>query len=701
MKSLTSWFARSTALLLGVGGMLVLASCMDRTPTAVDAVGPLTSQASSYAGPVLGAFGTPELIDGVLDAGWSSVSPQTVTVGLTGNREAVGKVYLMNDVPNLYFAITLTAPPPQNNVIRLVLDNGASSHVITISGGGTTPTVTGADQVALGNPDSEVKRIYEGRKSLPILGISSGDGLRVRVEFEPGGNASPTYFPAANEFVDLRLYATAPPTVVANANGPYPGIGEVAYSHFTPIVFSSAGSTTGEDVTYLWDFGTDAEFLDGPSTSNDSNPTRKYKKSGVYTATLTVTKGGISAVSTAEVTITPNVQVTVLRAEGQTESRCKGMTVTARNSVINEFDDFHAILSNDDCIAGFDLPSGKAYVFSVRNTLTAKYDIWPIQDLSDGEVSDILPKRLGAVCIEEDGACNAGTSSILTPTTYEEARNTATPLDAPRPNLEIEFQLTGRTIPCTVPGQNVFVHAQIPLPSKFQQPAFAPPALGLYIDKADQKGNCELNSIPYGELVVVESIDEDGNTATGVIGSSGNGPIVLSPDPDLYNVTKIWDDIGDNPSGKDDIFLTRMGVTKDGSGDPTNTLLVNVLASKLQETGTAQFQLSFTDVQGPRGGTSPLLPSSVQVRVICSKQKASCTVSEVSPSAASQYVTVSGNPTDGVSSVELRMNITGVQSLKLRVRAGVSNGFDYSPDLSKDPFLWTWPGDSNTFKVAW
>jgi PKD repeat protein len=679
---------RRLLLLSGVAGAVLLGSCAERHPAAIEMGGtPLLSHVPADL--VLGAFGTPAAIDGALDSGWAGVSPQSFTVNLTGNRDGTGKLYLMNDGDSLYFAITLSAVPPQSNTLRLVFSAGGATHTIQITGGGEKPTVTGAEQVVLGSSETDPKRVYEGRKSLPILGISVGAGLSVRFEMEPGGNAAPTYFPHANEFVPLQLMASAPSNQppVANANGPYFGHSRIA------IQFSSAGSSDpdGTIASYHWNFG------DG-TTSSGPNPTHTYALPGTYTAALTVTDnlGTSSMASTAQVHVAPSVQITVVPEEGG--SHCQ-VTVIARNEKPSRTDDFHVQRADANCKALFGLTAGESYVFSIRNTIIAdkaRFTLWPNAG-NDTEVDNDLPQRLGAVCVEQTTGC---TSAVLTPTTYNQARAAARTLPlAQNRDLLIQFQLVGRTIPCSLEGaDDALAYVSLLLGGDEFKVSPSPSissGLGLYTFLYEKAvGTCELKSIPEGEEAVVEIQDESGQVFRGLVASEGTAPLVLDADPDFYHKTMLSDGFGDNPSGKDDIGLVRFGLLKNSAGGPGNVFAIKLSTRAVQENGEAQFLFELTDIRGENGAL--LSPSAYSFRAQCSKQKDKCKVSQVSPSGASPKILSvlgSGDP-GGYGTIDTRLNFTGVHSAKLRVRAGVANGYDYWPNLVNGSWVfhsWTYP----------
>jgi subtilisin family serine protease/PKD repeat protein len=124
---------------------------------------------------------------------------------------------------------------------------------------------------------------------LPV-GVSR---VAVRARFRYSGTAAACGAGIYNDHDDL-VFAVAPNLPpVANAGGPYSGIGGA------PIAFNGAGSTDPEEapLTYSWNFG------DG-GTASGVSPTHTYAAHGTYTATLTVNDGlRNSAPATATVTV--------------------------------------------------------------------------------------------------------------------------------------------------------------------------------------------------------------------------------------------------------------------------------------------------------------------------------------------------------------------------------------------------------------
>ncbi len=546
---------------------------------------------------------------------------------------------------------------------------------------------TGVDRAARGT----APLVYEASRALPLLGEGPGGVLFARIEVDPGGNGQPSHVPAAGAFLTLNL-ATTPAVVAANANGPYTGHASV------PIAFSSAGSAvpTGMPVHFSWNFG------DGSPEVVEASPSHAYAASGTYTATLriTITRAGITYVSesTAEVEVRPTVQVRVLPAGD--EGRCDGVSVTARDRDLTT-QHFQVRLTNAHCVAGFDLPLGRSFVFSVRNTLTTRFSTWPNATLGANEVDPQLPARLGVVCRQMAGG-EACISEILQAASYEVARLSATPLTGPR-KLDLQFRFTGRVIPCTLPGAvgTAFAHALVPLPGGYAQPDLPPPALGLFIGPAGPADPCILKSIPEGELAVVEAVDEAGTVFRGLIGRTSSSPVALEADPEFYRVDYIVDDPDDNPAGKDDIGLTRFGLLRHASNPnlPGATMLLRVSLRKVQATGNTHLNVVVREIRGLHGQV--LLPASVEIRVLCSRHRGGCWGGQTLPGGVASRVRVGGViAASGNGYADIRIDFSGVRSARFRLRAGVADGYDDAPDLSEEAKQWVYPGSGNSFTVS-
>jgi hypothetical protein len=411
-----------------------------------------------------------------------------------------------------------------------------------------------------------------------------------------------------------------------------------------------------------------------------------------------VPESGATIGASAATAVTVPVEVKVVPAGG--EGRCAGVTVLARNRDLDKHD-FHVRLSDSSCVASFDLPLGEAYVFSIRNTLVARFEVWPNVILGPGSTDPTLPARLGTVCVEASAGAPCS-SEILTPASYQTARLAATPLTGPR-TLELQYRFTGRVIPCTAPGAvgSANAHAMIPLPPGYTIPGRPPPALGLWIGAVGEATDCVLKSIPDGELVVVEAIDETGTVFRGLIGRHSSAPLQLEADPDFFRVDYIVDDPDDNPGGRDDLGLTRFGLLRSplSPGSPGETLLMRMSLRKVPATGNTQVNLVIREITGIAGQV--LLPHSVQVRIRCSRQRGGCWAGEISPSSAASLVRVSGViAPDGDGYADVRINFTGVSSARFRARAGAAGGFDDAPDVGVEPKLWEFPGSGNSFTVS-
>jgi PKD repeat protein len=683
-------------LLLGVAGLLAFAGCTDQNPAAPEAAGgPRTTLASS--GAVLRAFGTPSAIDGVLDSGWDGAAQASFTAyraGQGGARTTEARLHLQNDGSNLYFAVTFAEPlPDPGNAVKLVLRKGGAEYELGVSGG-SAYGADGAYTETLTSP----KLVYEFAKPLTELGAAAGTEIEFRLEVTPGGNAQNAYFPGQNSFSTLRILGSVagnqPPVAVASAE---PGIG---YARITEINFSSAGSRDnlpeGASLSYSWEFG------DG-TTSTDANPSRTFTSPGVYHVVLTVTDAlGAATPTTVQVTIHPSVEVTV--GAGLTGGRCD-VTVTARNKVLAS-DDFHVQRADALCKARFGvapdpdpiadpgvLKQGQSYVFAIRNTLigqSSRFRLWPNQVL-DFDTDPDLPDRLSAVCVENGGMCD---SRVLIPTTYEDARNAATPLPAANRDLSIDFQPLARTIPCQLEGTKpALAYLTLLLPdTTYQIPALSGyrKGLGLYIAPVTPAGECQLNHVPEGQEALVEVQDEDGNVYRGLIPSTGNTPLPLGADPRFYHKTIEVDGYGDNPLGKSDFGLVRFGLLNAGTLEnpvPGTTFVIKMSTRAVQVSGLTQFLFDFSEVRDVNGQS--LNPSAYSLRVQCPTQRGACQISQVSPSSASTKILGAwgvSNPA-GFGYVELHVNFTGVHRADLHARAGTADGFDHWPKSGSHRWL--------------
>jgi hypothetical protein len=467
-----------------------------------------------------------------------------------------------------------------------------------------------------------------------------------------------------------------PPT--AKAGGPYTGAPGSA------VQFDGSGSGDADDpggstLRYTWDFG------DGSSASGQK-VSHTYASSGTYNVTLTVTDAdGASASATTTAKIDPVVTVTVVPASGQ---RCDA-TVTARNT---SKDEFHLQQANAaTCKAAFVLTAGEKYVFSVHNEIISDVDdhrVWP--DADGVPTDDNLPNRVGAVLIEP------GTSARLTDDNYYSARAAATALTGNR-DISISFQPGERIIACTLNGANTaaYVYAMLPLSPGLVPPSSStlPPALGTYVDRTDSSGgSCELKGVPSDELVVVEAKEDDGDTYRALV-APGETSVTLEEDPGFFRVDYILDPWGDNSVGKDDVGLVVFGLNR-VNGAPGDEFTIKADTRAVQERGTAQFLFDIAELNGGAG---------FQVKVICSKQQGTCKLAEVSPSSeAAKVLGVEGslNPNTGDGWVSVRLNFAGINSAKLRLRAGIDNGYDYAPDGGGFT-QWTRSGNGdNSFNIA-
>ena len=174
-----------------------------------------------------------------------------------------GVVYRGTQFPPEYRGSYFFADYVQNTIRRLTFDaNGNVTRDLNF-----WPADGAKDTSAVGDP---VKFLEGPDGSLYYVDIGFND------LHEPN--------PAAIRRIRY-IAGNQPPTAVANAI-PTTGLAPL------PVTFSSSGSTDpeGQPLTYSWTFG------DG-GTSTQANPTHTYQTDGQYTARVTVSDGGNSAVS--------------------------------------------------------------------------------------------------------------------------------------------------------------------------------------------------------------------------------------------------------------------------------------------------------------------------------------------------------------------------------------------------------------------
>jgi hypothetical protein len=211
MKSLTSWFARSTALLLGVGGMLVLAGCMERHPASPDLTGPLFAVWSGDEPcSATGSADTP--VDGYIreDDWFNACTTSFLADRAGGSADTRVTARFMNDEGNAYFSALSDAPfSNPNSVLRIYLQNGTTTRVIGVAAGvaaefdcnssgcSFTSSVPAGASGARQNQSGGTG--YELAWPLSDLGLTAGSVVDVRWETVPGGDADPTLYPAAGD----------------------------------------------------------------------------------------------------------------------------------------------------------------------------------------------------------------------------------------------------------------------------------------------------------------------------------------------------------------------------------------------------------------------------------------------------------------------------------------------------------------------
>jgi len=148
--------------------------------------------------------------------------------------------------------------------------------------------------------------------------VSSGDNVVYTWDFGDGSatgagqNVTHKYTAAGNFTAKVTAQngggspVTAQTSVIVN--NPITGLVATTSGASVPgnTVFFSATLTTGENVTYLWDFG------DGSATVAGQNVTHKYAVAGNFTAKVTAQNGG--SPSSAETSLTINAPIADLAA---------------------------------------------------------------------------------------------------------------------------------------------------------------------------------------------------------------------------------------------------------------------------------------------------------------------------------------------------------------------------------------------------
>jgi hypothetical protein len=208
MKSPTSVFARSTALLFGAVGLLALAACMERDPADPGLTGPaFTSQSVE----VISGTGTAH-VDGYLGAAeWDGAGTHTFDAyvpGRDGQKQTSVTLRVMNDNETLYLAVEYDRPISNpNNVVRILFHLNGACDEFTMSSGDpqdryrtdcAEASTSVLDQLHHGTGvrnNSGGRTVYELSKPLcsedgqDLCAASSYAKFSFTLELVPGGNA--------------------------------------------------------------------------------------------------------------------------------------------------------------------------------------------------------------------------------------------------------------------------------------------------------------------------------------------------------------------------------------------------------------------------------------------------------------------------------------------------------------------------------
>ena len=267
---------------------------IDRTPPTVTIASPaagaaLTSPTVPLAGSVL------DSLSGIASA---TCNGAAATVGAGG---ALGCAPALVSGPN---TLTLTATDAAGNVTaaeRTVTFLANHSPVANAGAGysGVVGSPVSFSGIGSSDPDND-PLVY----AWSFGDGATGSGVTVSHAYASAGRfdvtltvtdtTGATGSAATSATIAPIAPTNQPPT--AAANGPYAGAPGV------PVMFSGSGSDPdGQALTYRWNFG------DG-GTASGAAASHVYSAANTYTATLTVSDGQLSAVSTATVQITPVVQ---------------------------------------------------------------------------------------------------------------------------------------------------------------------------------------------------------------------------------------------------------------------------------------------------------------------------------------------------------------------------------------------------------
>ena len=281
------------SLVIGVPGDLAIASSGGTPPP--DAViaranGPYAAAVGqtvtfSSAGSTAGATVSWSFSDGQSLSG-TSVSRSFTSAGSFIARVTV-QVGATTARDSAVVTVTAGAPPPPAGALRAEANGPYTATVgspVQFSSSGSTGAIQSYLWLFSDNANQR------STQPNPSFTYTTAGTYVVRLEVSDENGAVST----DSAVVTITAVGTPPPApvVVARANGPYSGtVGQA-------IAFSSAGSTSGADVTYQW------TWSDGAATSPQASPTRSFGSTGTFMARLAVTRNGTTARDSATVTIT-------------------------------------------------------------------------------------------------------------------------------------------------------------------------------------------------------------------------------------------------------------------------------------------------------------------------------------------------------------------------------------------------------------
>jgi len=378
------------------------------------------------------------------------------------------------------------------------------------------------------------------------------------------------------------------------------------------------------------------------------------------------------------------------------------ITVTLRDPDRDPYEDgfaFRCALAegaNGTYVATFTgLPVGSRWVATAGNKKTCKHDIWPPKDPAYSPNFD-LPGKQGAL-YDEGGA---GGAKPLIWGNWGTAADNARPLQVGDARMwHIPLTEDGRTASCTVHGTGNAVWAVAPGPPGLLQSPGEPSGLANTYARPE---SCELFGLS-NEFLILESRNADGTKSSGSL-PPGEEHVILTQDPDFFYRYYLEDEKGDNPDGQDDALLAIYGISwNDSRTGPGNDFLIKLEFSRVQERGTAQLLFEISELRNLAGEV--IIPS-ISVQARANKQQGIVTAAQVLPANYSVEVSGSIDPIgNGFVTVRFRDVMQGIETARVRMRAGVANGYDHAPDLGSDGAIqwapWTRTvGSGGSFRVA-